>query len=31
MFGGREAPLKQAHEAIINGIHFAANVLKLNV
>jgi hypothetical protein len=31
MFGGRKAPLKQVHQAIINGIHFAADVLKLNV
>jgi hypothetical protein len=31
MFGGRKAPLKQVYEAVINGIHFTADVFKLKV
>jgi hypothetical protein len=31
MCGGGKAPFKQIYEAVINGIHFTADVVKLNV
>jgi len=31
VFGRGKAPFKQVYEAVINGIHFAADVFKLNV
>jgi hypothetical protein len=31
MFSGGKAQFKQVHEAVINGIHFAADVFKLKV